>query len=109
MVMISIILRSTAQCVPQEEEAGRGESEVQPLIQDQGHVAHQVGHHDGDDVHDGGDVDVGKDGLHEAQSLIPDQGHVSHQVVNGMMAMLKIVVLMMLTRKSAPSYLFLAA
>ena len=42
MVMISIILRSTAQCVPQEEEAGRGESEVQPLIQDQGHVAHQV-------------------------------------------------------------------
>ena len=40
--MISIILRSTAQCVPQEEEAGRGESEVQPLIQDQGHVSHQV-------------------------------------------------------------------
>ena len=105
MVMISIILRSTAQCVPQEEEAGRGESEDQPLIQDQGHVAHQVGHHDGDDVHDGGDVDVGKDGLHEAHPLIP----VSHQVVNGMMAMLKIVVLMMLTRKSAPSYLFLAA
>jgi len=25
----------------EEEEAGRGESEVQPLIQDQGHVAHQ--------------------------------------------------------------------
>ena len=37
-----IILRSTAQCVLQEEEAGRGESEVQPLIQDQGHVSHQV-------------------------------------------------------------------
>ena len=28
--------------MPQEEEAGRGESEVQPLIQDHGHVSHQV-------------------------------------------------------------------
>ena len=38
------LLRSTALCVPQEEEAaGRGgETEAQPLIQDQPHVSHQV-------------------------------------------------------------------
>merc|ERR1711953_1080010 len=36
-----VALRSTALCVPQEEEAGRGESEAQPLIQDHGHISNQ--------------------------------------------------------------------
>ena len=58
--------------------------------------------------------DGNEDGDHDedvdaAQPLIQDEGHVSHQVVNGMMAMVEIMVLMMFTRKSAPSYLFLAA
>ena len=42
-ITITTILRSTALCVPQEEEAaGRGESEAQPLIQDHGHISNQV-------------------------------------------------------------------
>ena len=52
----------------------------------------------------GGDVDAGKDGLDEAQPLISDQCHVSHKEVNRIMAMVKIMVLMTLMRKSAPSY-----
>ena len=64
--------------MPQEEEAaGRGESEVQPLIQDHPHVSHQVrydddhGDDDGDDYDDrhgdddGDDDEQGEDEAHQ--------------------------------------------
>ena len=53
--------------MPQEEEAaGRGESEVQPLIQEHPHVSHQVRDDDvchGDD--DGDDDEQGEDEAHQ--------------------------------------------